>query len=210
MLWKSCKSIAAKYKRRCKKPSDINEHLPTLARYASCCKHVTECGVRSMKSSYALANGLVGREGAKLVQVDLNAHENVIKFQRACSAEGLQSVFYEQSDLECPIEETDLLFIDTWHIYGQLRRELARWNSYVLKYIILHDTTSDEWHGETVREGYDAERQSLETGIPVDEICKGLWPAVQEFVQEHPEWVILERYTNNNGLTVLARRESAC
>jgi N-acetylglucosaminyl-diphospho-decaprenol L-rhamnosyltransferase len=209
MKWNPYKSIAAKYKRRCKKPSDINEHLPTLARYASYCKHVTECGVRSAMSSYALAKGLVGREGTKLIQVDPSLHSNIIKFQGACADEGLQSVFYEQSDLECPIEETDLLFIDTWHIYGQLRRELARWHSYVRKYIILHDTTSDEWHGETVREGYDAERQSLETGIPVDEICKGLWPAVQEFLQEHPEWIILERYTKNNGLTVLVRHESA-
>lgn len=207
MVWSFNRSIAARYKKLCKTPSDINEHLPTLARYASYCKHVTECGVRSAVSSYAFAKGLVGREGTRLIQVDLGTHEKIIAFQSACTREGVQSTFYQQSDLECPIEETDLLFIDTWHIYGQLRREFARWHTYVRKYIILHDTTVDEWHGEVIRLGGDAEHMSRVTGIPVQEIRKGLWPAVQEFVQEHPEWQILERYTKNNGLTVLVRHE---
>jgi len=34
---------------------------------------------------------------------------------------------------------------------------------------------------------------------------KGLWPAVEEFINEHPEWKIKERFTNNNGLTILER-----
>jgi len=34
----------------------------------------------------------------------------------------------------------------------------------------------------------------------------GLWPAVEEFLAEHPsEWALQHRYTNNNGLTVLKR-----
>jgi hypothetical protein len=34
---------------------------------------------------------------------------------------------------------------------------------------------------------------------------KGLWPAVEEFLAAHPEWKIEKRFTNNNGLTILAR-----
>jgi hypothetical protein len=69
----------------------------------------------------------------------------------------------------------------------------------------MHDTTVDEWRGETIREGLNAELQSAKFGIPIDEINKGLWPAISEFLLEHPEWKILERFTNNNGLTILKR-----
>lgn len=194
-----------KYNGLCATPSDINEHLPVLYKYASECSHVTECGVRSVVSSYAFASALVGRPSTKLVQVDPVSHPNVFAFGRECWNEGLEVVFHNQSDLECPMEPTDLLFIDTWHVYGQLKRELARWHSSVAKYILLHDTTVDEWHGETVRVGWNAEQQSRASGIPVAEIRKGLWPAVEEFLAEHPEWSLRERRINNNGLTVLQR-----
>ena len=74
------------------------------------------------------------------------------------------------------------------------------------KYIILHDTTVDEIYGETVRLGLDANKQSQESGLPVDEINKGLWPAVEEFLETNTEWYIKERFVNNNGLTILARK----
>jgi hypothetical protein len=97
------------------------------------------------------------------------------------------------------------LFIDTWHIYGQLKRELEYWHSSVKKYIIMHDTTVDADKGESVRMSCDIHSQSVESGFPVDEITKGLWPAIEEFVASHSEWKIERRFTNNNGLTILAR-----
>jgi hypothetical protein len=39
----------------------------------------------------------------------------------------------------------------------------------------------------------------------VEEIRKGLWPAVAEFLENHPEWSLRERFVNNNGLTVLEK-----
>lgn len=197
--------IASRYTELCQDPSDINEHLPTLAKYASECTTVTECGVRTAVSSYAFAYGLLSKPAAKLTQVDPDWHPNIEKFQKACADEGLASVFHKMSDLDCPLETTDLLFIDTWHVYGQLKRELARWHPYVQKYIIMHDTVVDGVYGETIRCGWDAERQSRESGIPVGEIRKGLMPAVKEFVAAHPEWAIYAHFPNNNGLTVLTR-----
>lgn len=195
--------IEAKYKQRCTTSSDINEHLPTLRDYASRCRHITETGVRSAVSSYAFAAGLLGKNPNKLIQIDLNNHPNITQFQKECENEDINTIFYEQSDLDCPLETTDLLFIDTWHVYGHLKRELARWHSYTLKYIILHDTTVDEIYGETIRNGWNAVEQSKSSGIPVDEINRGLWPAVEEFLKDHPEWVLEKRFTHNNGLTIL-------
>jgi FkbM family methyltransferase len=197
--------IDRKYHYECNRFSDINQHLPTLYEYAKRCHHITECGVRSVVSSYAFALGLRRKPLNKLVQVDLDYNQNVLFFKNEATSEGINVVFYKQSDLECPLEKTDLLFIDTWHIYGHLKRELSRWNKYVGNYIIMHDTTVDEWQGETIRCGWDAVKQSQETGIPVEEINKGLWPAIDEFLHDHPEWFLEKRFTHNNGLTILKR-----
>ncbi len=198
--------LEQKYKQRCEESSDIYEHLPTLRAYASQCNHVTECGVRSVVSSYAFASALVQKPNAKLIMVDPSKHPHSIdSFLQECKHANLNAIFYEQSDLTCPMEKTDLLFIDTWHIYGQLKRELNRWHEQVNKYIIMHDTTVDEWEGESIRQGLPIELQSKETGFPIEEINKGLWPAIAEFLDNHPEWKLKERFTNNNGLTILER-----
>ncbi len=197
--------IQENYVQVCNSPSDIYQHLPTLYEYAKECTHITECGVRGVVSSWAFAHGLLGRSPVKLVQVDPGTNQNVVDFGNICKDNGIPCTFYNESDLTCPMEPTDLLFIDTWHVYAQLKRELARWNTHVSKYIILHDTTVDEWQGETIRMGWNAEEQSKQFGFPAHEITMGLWPAVVEFLSAHPEWVLEKRYTNNNGLTILKR-----
>ena len=73
------------------------------------------------------------------------------------------------------------------------------------KYIILHDTTIDGEYGEVIRFKWDTEEISKETKIPKKELLIGLWPAVNEFINENENWVIEHRYTHNNGLTVLKR-----
>jgi hypothetical protein len=200
-------SLYTKYMSLVDTQSDINEHLPVLLRYTKQCSSVVECGVRSIVSSYAFLYGLSEKPNNCYTMVDPNKSDQMESFLKLCSHHNVNATFYEQSDLDCPLVETDLLFIDTWHIYGQLKRELARWNTSVRKFIILHDTTVDEWLGETIRNHWNAEEQSRIYGIPVEEINKGLWPAVEEFLKEHPEWTLELRLTNNNGLTVLRRVE---
>jgi hypothetical protein len=87
--------------------------------------------------------------------------------------------------LAVEIEPTDLLFIDTRHDYDQLRRELDRHAAQVRRYIALHDTTTFGADGETPG-------------------CRGLWPAVEEFLAAG-DFRPARRDTNNNGLTVLER-----
>jgi hypothetical protein len=107
-----------------------------------------------------------------------------------------------------------MVFIDTWHVYGQIKRELDKFSTIANKYIIMHDTTIDEINGELMRyygHNYqtayaEATTLSAKTGIPRDEIMKGMWYGIQEFLAAHPEWYIKDRFFNNNGLMVLARR----
>lgn len=186
--------------------SDINEHLPILLAYAKQCTTITECGVRTPTSAYAFASGLKGTPNNAYRMVDTVKSDQIDPFLRECHAEGVSATFETSSDLECPLVDTDLLFIDTWHVYGHLKRELAYWHSHAKKFIILHDTTVDEMYGETIRMRQNPVEQSAATGIPVEEITKGLGPAVTEFLTEHPEWVVDLKLTNNNGLTILKRQ----
>lgn len=191
------------YLKNCNKISDINEHLPTLYKYAKECQHITECGVRTCMSSYAFAEGLRGRPLTKLIQYDIQYDSAMGVFLDKCKNESIDVNQYIESNITCNREKTDLLFIDTWHVYAQLKREFEYWHSYVNKYIILHDTTIDEWFGESLRAQDNIQEQSRQSGFPINEICCGLWPAVKEFLVAHPEWVLHERFTNNNGLTIL-------
>lgn len=197
-----------KYSQLCNTPSDINEHLPCLKDYASKCESVFETGVRGCVSSWAFVDGLMKNESSNkrlfLNDIDKCDIDELLDKVKELPIK----INYEwKNNLELNLNESfDLTFIDTWHIYGQLKRELAKFSQITNKYIIMHDTTVDEWLGETIRMGCDAKRQSQQSGFPIEEINKGLWPAIAEFLELNPEWVIEKRYTNNNGLTILRKQ----
>lgn len=197
------------FQTKARTPSDIFEHLPTLKQYASECESVLELGVRRCVSSWALALGLLenGLPTKRMFMNDIsNCDTAKIESAAAQTSLSITTIWKNNLELELP-EDVDLTFIDTWHVYGQLKRELTRFAPRTKKYIIMHDTTVDEWHGETKRNihRYDVEKQSRESGFPVDEILKGLWPAIEEFLALNKDWVLHARWINNNGLTILRR-----
>jgi len=204
------RTVERVYTSLCSQASDINEHLPTLSKYAAKCESIFETGVRGVVSSWAFAHGLC-RNGQPVKRLFLNDIYpcDIKELVTANNAMGtpieLSHAWVNNLELQLS-SEFDLTFIDTWHVYGQLKRELIKFAPLTRKYIILHDTTVDELHGETLRLGLDAQSQSAATGIPVAEITRGIWPAVEEFLDRSVEWELHERFTNNNGLTVLARR----
>ena len=192
-----------------KPSSDIFEHLETLYKYSKECDSVFETGVRGCVSSWAFLKGLLDGESKnkkKLFMNDINTCDinEILSIGKNFDIE----LTYEwKNNLLLEFNQNyDITFIDTWHIYGQLKRELDKFSKITNKYIIMHDTTVDEIYGETIRNGWDAVEQSKESGIPVEEINKGLWPAITDFLVNNPEWYIKERFTNNHGLTILARK----
>ena len=142
-------------------------------------------GVRWIVSTYAFLMG----KPKRMISYDINP----------VNWEWIKDLVKEDTDFQfiigdttkIEIEETDLLFIDTWHVYEQLKVELKLHANKASKYIILHDTTTFEFIGET---------------ITSDVVYDGLWPAIEEFLEENPHWELLERYYNNNGLTILKRK----
>jgi hypothetical protein len=202
--------IKNKYNNLSRFPSDINEHLPTLYKYATECETILETGVRGCVSSWALVYGLLNNNSVNKAIIlndispcnidELLAHTKDLPII-------VQYKWVNNLELEIPYN-VDLTFIDTWHVYGQLKRELEKFSKITMKYIIMHDTTVDEWEGESIRERFDIDAQVKFSGFPRDEITRGLWPAISEFLSAHPEWVLHERFTNNNGLTILKRISS--
>jgi len=201
--------VEEKYQILSNTQSDIFEHLPTLRKYASECESILEMGVRRCVSSWALALGLLenGNSIKRLYMNDINVC-NTDEIENATKETELQIKTIWKNNLEVDLEEdVDLAFIDTWHVYGQLKRELARFAPRTRKYIIMHDTTIDEIRGESLRTIHkcDPEEQSRVSGIPIDEILKGLGPAIDEFLSDNSDWVLHEKFTNNYGLTILKR-----
>jgi hypothetical protein len=200
-------SIKNTYNHLCSVESDINEHLPTLCKYASECSSVLELGVRGCVSSYAFLYGLLSNNTSDRRLILNDIQECNITELLAMSKDCDIHISYEwKNDLELNITDpVDITFIDTWHVYGQLKRELAKFSKITNKYIIMHDTVVDQYHGETVRIGWNAYEQSNITGIPVEEITCGLQKAIDEFLLNNNDWILKETFTNNNGLTILEK-----
>ena len=163
-------------------PSDLNEHVETLRRLAKECRHITEFCTHTDVSTSAF---LYARP-AKLVSYNPVKQLGIGLLQKLARETGVHFDFVVADVLQISIEPTDLLFIDTYHVYEQTAQELALHADKVSRYLVFHDTTTYGEHGET--QGH-----------------RGIWPAVQEFMQNHPRWSLAEKHEHNHGLTVLRR-----
>ena len=197
--------IKNKYNYLCEKKSDINEHLPILYKYASNCESVLECGVRYCVSSWALIYGLLNnnKKNRKVILNDINKC-NIDELLNVTNNIDIELSYEWISNLELNLNKNiDLVFIDTWHVYGQLKRELNKYGKITNKYIIMHDTTIDGENSESVRNKHDISEKMKIYNYTYEEVTIGLWKAIEEFLSENKDWILLERYTNNNGLTIL-------
>jgi hypothetical protein len=189
------KTILEHFEYEKSRKTDINEHLEVIKQYAEKCEHVTEMGVRSVVTTWAL----LAANPKRMVSIDIRPCP-IHEAQTLAAASGIDFNFQiaDTSDTSLQIEETDLLFIDTWHIYDQLKEELRLHSPKVRKYIIMHDTTVFAETGEPYV--YN------ECKVKINQPPKGLWPAIEEFLDINPDWCLHERYTHNNGLTILAKK----
>jgi predicted O-methyltransferase YrrM len=178
--------IASKLLDLVEQTSDINQHLFTLKGYADGCEHITEMGVRGVVSTWAL----LAARPKTLIAIDI---ENcpIEEIREAAKEVGINFKFIKDDTIResFEIEETDFLFIDTWHVYPQLKKELSMHSSKVKKYIAFHDTQT---YGFVNERAFYSQPQ-------------GLQPAIKEFLQDNPEWVVSSNYKHNNGVIVIKR-----
>jgi hypothetical protein len=131
------------------------------------------------------------------VSYDIKKHNAILLAEDLAEKEGLNFIFHEDNVLEVEIDPTDLLFIDTWHKYGQLKEELRMHAHKVKKYIILHDTKT---YGETDEPDWGGLYKDVKE---LSKEKQGLNAAIREFILENPQWSLEKVYNNNNGLTIL-------
>ena len=122
----------------CNDPSDINEHLTTLYNYSTECETIIETGVRRCVSSWAFVYGLLNnnKETKKILLNDITEC-NIQQLVHATNGTDLILDCKWMNNLDLKLEHNyDMIFIDTWHVYGQLKRELEKFAPNINKYII--------------------------------------------------------------------------
>jgi hypothetical protein len=170
------------YTQKCERPSDINQHLPILRKYAEQCNHITEFGAKGAVSTWALLAG----KPRILNSYDIRYHPDIEKAKKIAAENNIDFTFNTKNVLHIEITDTDLLFIDTYHTYDQLKEELRLHGNKASKYLILHDT-------------------NIFGRRSVDGSNKGLLDAIEEYLSQNPHWKIIEQTSDNVGLTVMQR-----
>ena len=164
----------------CERDTDIHEHLPIISELTSQCNHVTELGVGWAQSTRAFL-----RHNVELHSYEFMPLPGIREFFDEAKNAGRNVTLHVDDTRKVEIAETDLMLVDSLHIYEQVQKELELHAGKVRKYLLFHDTTLFADRGEFGG--------------------KGIWPAIQEFIDSHSEWQLVERRHNNNGLTILKR-----
>jgi hypothetical protein len=147
---------------------------------------VTEFGTRGCYSTSAFLSGCP----EKVTSYDLHWNKDIDYLYGLAEEKKLPSYwrFIQGDTLKVPpIEETDLLFIDTLHTYDQVIGELNRHASKVTKYLVFHDTS-------IYSQGVTSVDRPNEAGI---------LKAIDEFINNNVKWEEVYRVEYNHGLLVL-------
>lgn len=200
--------LGAMYSLYCQQSSDINEHIPVLRQLACECSSVMEIGIRNVVSTWGVLLGLA--ENSSNIRfylgIDLDSPplDKLYLAKHLAEANGIAFQFWQINDMSIDIKDinpVDMLFIDSLHTYCHLTYELEKFSPKVHKYIAMHDTSAP-W-GNLEDTNYRGDY--CEYPQHFNRNKKGLWPAVEDFLERHPEWSLYERRLNNHGFTILKR-----
>lgn len=199
--------LFALYNNACTTPSDVNEHVAVLKDLAKQCQTVLEIGIRSMVTSWGIYQGLAESGAGDRCYIGIDLDEPPVEAfnlaKKLTRAHGIEYKFLQGNDMILEPVEADMLFIDSLHTYCHLTYELEKFSPKTKKFIAMHDT-SEPW-------GYIVDYQQYhgdysEYPAEYSRTRVGLWAAVEDFLERHPEWELHERRLNCHGLTILRRK----
>lgn len=171
----------------CGTVSDMQAHMPRILKYACQSKRIVEFGVWDCTSTW----GLLAGKPKWMRSYDIVRRPEVDMVERITANSGIDFKFVHKSTLDAEIDECDLLFIDSYHSYDQLKSELSKHSKHVRKFIMFHDTTTFGNCDQTPAGGKGG--------------GKGLWPAIEEFLGDRSVWKGIVRHMDCNGLTIIER-----
>lgn len=129
--------IEEKYQELLKIPSDVNLCFPLIRASVEKGDKVVELGVRECVSTWAL---LASHPDALLsVDVVRPPETALTEVESAAKEAGIDFQFFQADSTQLRIENIDVLFIDTLHLYSHIVKELWRHSGQVKKRIIFHD-----------------------------------------------------------------------
>src|ERR1700748_2064190 len=188
----SLDTILKKYQEMCIIESDINELLPHIYEIAKQCETCTEMGVRKPTSTWAF----LAAKPKMLTSYDIGRYdEEVSEVEQMCKSVGQGFKFIQANVLEIEIEETDFLFIDTFHTFTQLTKELQLHANKAKKFLGFHDTVT---FGQVGQEWMPGTADFMNCG-------RGILPAIENFLNDNPEWIKYQEFDFNNGMIILKR-----
>jgi len=181
--------------------SDMATHFDALREYGQDCSLIHELGVREIGSSWAFLAGLADRGNAMviiaedrrklemspitaLISIDhvhpdkFGGEGTLAEFQKHARENNVHHEFIESSSLDVDIENSHCIFFDTDHTYKQLSQELHLHGNKSQKYLLFHDTIG---------------------------CAHEIVPAINEFLEEYPEWIVFDHSLDSQGMTSLAR-----
>jgi hypothetical protein len=191
-------SLEIRYNRLIQTPSSINEHLDLLYQLASECGAVAEFGVDIGQSTTAflMAQPSLLLSYDPVRKPELNELLTGCEYRYEIGGAGPKGFrtqigrtrwdFTLADSKTILLPEVDLLLIDSSHHYDQAKAELDLHHSRVRQWILLHDIVA---YGEVGEAGLG-----------------GIIPAINWFLESHPEWAIQDWLLHNNGMAVLKRR----
>jgi len=183
-------AIDDKFKKLNGSGCDICEHLETIKGLAAKCDHVTEFGIRAGVSTTAIIAGRPKR----FITYDINLQPfTKPKFIEMATEVGVELVVIEGSSIEVEIEPTDMLMIDSRHVYSHLMKELTLHSPKVSKFIVMHDT-----------EKFGSKPPGWDSKEPENN-SRGLMTAIKDFLADSYEWRMKNHFKHNNGLTIIER-----
>ncbi len=172
--------LAKRFYRLVVEPSDMNEHMETLYRFASGCRTIVETGTNDGTSTTALLYA----QPDTLDCYDIERFPDVDDLEKLAGKTRFQFHLGDVLGAEFP-DDVDMWFCDDLHDGEHVRKELERFAHRVKRYIAFHDTTFFSTKGESGGEG--------------------IWKPIAEYLRSHPSWRLVYSTEKQNGLTVYAR-----
>lgn len=176
-----------------------------ISRYAHQCNTIVELGSGSLSATWSL---LLGKPGhVWCVDQQTPNPQRLDQLKKLSKVAGIEVVFIRANVLTLDLASfpsIDLLFIDTWHVYGQLKRELRRYAPLVRHYILIPNTEIDKWFGESLRAGSNTREQADTEDWPLHEVHLGMKAAIEEFCTVFPTWREEAHFSTHYGLTILS------
>ncbi len=186
------------YTQHCRSGTAIALHLPWLRALGNSLSDVIEFGVKGGASSSAW---LLGAE--HVTSYDIVSTVEARQLEQLAQSRWTYRI---QSSLEAPVQECDLLFIDSLHTFAQCDAELRRHADLVRRYLVFHDTLTFGSVGADGESGRQLWDYRTHRGESVPETALGIRPAIDQLMMRDSSWRVGNHHLDSHGLLTLERR----